>query len=357
MIRRGVFLRQLRSVPIGHKPVLLHVDVPRVQCCDCNCTRRINLVIADHRRSYTRAFARYVIDLTKMMTLRDVAMFLRIGWDCVKEILKNHLTKRFSKPRLRHARYLAIDEIHVGQKQKYLTIVMDQERGAVLFVGDGKGADALEAFWCRLAQSRARIQAVATDMGQAYISAVLEHLPGVPLVFDHFHVVKLMNDALTNIRRDLHSELQDVMHKEVLKGTRWILLKNPENLSSERDEYARLQEALKLNEPLATAYYMKEELRQFWRQPDKRTAEIAIDSWVSRALSSGIRDLIRVGKTVASLRYGILNWYDHPISSGRMEGTNNKIKVLKRRSYGYRDMEFFKLRILAIHEAKYALTG
>ena len=84
---------------------------------------------------------------------------------------------------------------------------------------------------------------------------------------------------------------------------------------------------------------------------------IAIDSWVSRALSSGIRDLIRAGKTVASLRYGILNWYDHPISSGRMEGANNKIKVLKRRAYGYRDMEFFKLRILAIHEAKYALTG
>ena len=76
---------------------------------------------------------------------------------------------------------------------------MDQERGVVLFVGDGKGADALKAFWCRLAQSRAKIQAVATDMGQAYISAVLEHLPGVPLMFDHFYVVKLMNDALTNI--------------------------------------------------------------------------------------------------------------------------------------------------------------
>jgi len=84
------------------------------------------------------------------------------------------------------------------------------------------------------------------------------------------------------------------MHKEVLKDTRWILLKNPENLSLERDEYARLQEALKLNEPLATACYMKEELRQFWRQPDKRTTVIAIDSWVSRALSSGIRDLICV---------------------------------------------------------------
>ena len=357
VIRRGVFLRQLRSVPIGNKPVWIHVDVPRLQCCECNCTRRINLVIADARRSYTRAFARYVIDLAKVMTLLDVSKFLRIGWDCVKEILKNHLRKRFSNPKLRHVRYLAIDEIYVGKRQKYLTIVMDQERGVIIFVGDGKGADALKEFWSRLSRSRAKILAVATDMGQAYISAVLDHLPGVPLVFDPFHVVKLMNEALTNIRRDLHRELQDVMHKDVLKGTRWILLKNPENLSSERNEYARLHEALKLNEPLATAYYMKEELRQFWRQSDKRTTEIAINSWVSRALSSGIRDLIRVGKTVASLRYGILNWYDHPISSGRMEGTNNKIKVLKRSAYGYRDMEFFKLRILAIHEAKYALTG
>ena len=254
-------------------------------------------------------------------------------------------------------RYLAIDEISVRKGHKCLTLMMDLDTGAVLFVGDGKGAEALKPFWTALRRSRAKVQAVATDMSTAYISAVLENLPGVPLVFDHFHMVKLMNETLTQIRRGLHHELKDVLGKNILKGTRWILLKNPEKLSARHDEAARLQEALKLNEPLALSYYMKEDLRQFWSQLDKETARNVIDTWVERALSSGIGPLIRMGNTVAALKFGILNWYDHPISSGRMEGTNNKIKVIKRMAYGYRDMEFFKLRILAIHEAKYSLTG
>ena len=357
VVRRGQHLRKLRSVPIGRKPIWLIVEVPRVHCLACGCTRRIRLVMADSKRSYTRAFARYILDLTKMMTLKDVALLLGIGWDCVKDILKRNLAQRFERPKLNKVRYLAIDEISVKKGHKYLTLVMDLDSGAVLFVGNGKGADALEPFWKQLRCSRAAIQAVATDMGAAYIAAVLENLPGVPLVFDHFHVVKLMNEALTQIRRGLHHELKDVMGKEVLKGTRWILLKNPGNLSSERNEAARLQEALKLNEPLATAYYMKEDLRQFWSQGNKKTAQATVDSWIERARSSGIGPLVRVGNTLAGLKFGILNWYDHPISSGPMEGTNNKIKVLKRMAYGFRDMEFFKLRILAIHEAKYALTG
>jgi transposase len=145
--------------------------------------------------------------------------------------------------------------------------------------------------------------------------------------------------------------------KKVLKGTRWLLLKNPENLSPERDEPAKLQEALEMNKPLATAYYMKEDLRQFWDQQDKAVAETIIKDWIKRAQATGIGPLMRVANTLAGFKFGILNWYEHPISSGRMEGTNNKIKVLKRMAYGYRDIEFFKLRILAIHEAKYALTG
>ncbi len=357
VIRRGVYVRKLRTLPIGRKPIWLRVEVPRVWCALCRCVRRITLGIAEERRSYTLSFARYVLDLTKAMTLKDVALFLGVGWDCVKDILKSNLRRRFARPRLSKVRYLAIDEISVRKGHKYLTLVMDLDSGAVLFVGDGKGAKALEPFWALLRRSRAAIQAVATDLSGAYISAVLENLPGVPLVFDHFHVVKLMNEALSEIRRGLQHELKDVLGKKVLKGTRWILLKNPENLSAEHDEAATLQEALKLNEPLATGYYMKEDLRQFWNQPDRQTAQRVIDSWIERAASSGIGPLIRMGNTVAGHKFGILNWYDHPISSGRMEGTNNKIKVLKRMAYGYRDMEFFKLRILAIHEAKYALTG
>lgn len=194
-------------------------------------------------------------------------------------------------------------------------------------------------------------------MSTAYISAVLTNMPGTPIVFDHFHVVKLMNEKLTKIRRNLHHQLSHAGEKAVLKGTRWILLKNPENLDDKRDEKQRLEEALKVNEPLATAYYMKEDLRQIWGQPNKNEASKVLDDWIARAEASGIGLLMDMGRTMATHRYGILAYYDHPISTGPLEGTNNKIKTMKRQAYGFRDNEFFKLRILGLHETKYALTG
>ena len=336
---------------------MLDVEIPRIFCQKCNCVRQINTVIAQPRKSYTRSFARYVIALSNVMTLKDIAAFLHVGWDLVKDIVKSRLARLFSNPPLRNTRYIAIDEISIQKGRRYITIVLDLEQGNVLFVGDGKGAEALIPFWQRVKKCKCQIMAVSTDLGQAYISSTLENLPGVPLVFDRFHVVKLMNEALTETRRGLYRELKDVMQKDVLKGSRWILLKNPKKLSAAHNEKTRLKEALEFNAPLATAYYMKEDLRQFWEQPDRETAEKVIADWLERASTSGIRPLMKMGNTVAAYKFGILNWYDHPVSSGRLEGTNNKIKVLKRMAYGYRDLEFFKLRILAIHEAKYAFTG
>ena len=149
---------------------------------------------------------------------------------------------------------------------------MDLESGAVVFVGDGKGADALKPFWKRLRPSGAKIEAVAMDMSAAYREAVSTHLPKAKIVFDRFHVMKLFNEKLSDFRRALYREATDVMHKEVLKGTRWLLLKNAENLDAKKDEKQRLEEALALNKPLATAYYLKEDLRQFWEQPGKQFA-------------------------------------------------------------------------------------
>lgn len=357
IVRRGTCIRKLRSVPIGLKPVWIEVEIPRVYCTKCNCVRQINIRFARPRKSYTRAFERYVIELSRVMTIQDIAKLLRVSWDCVKDIVKNRLLRRFSRPSLRNVKYIGIDEISVKKGHKYLTVVMDIEKGNVIYVGNGKGGDALIPFWKRIKQSKCQLLGVSTDLGQAYISAVIDNLPGVPLIFDHFHVVKLMNDTLTEIRRNLYHELKCHMEKSVLKGTRWILIKNPDNLSKKYNEKEKLDEALKLNEPLAKAYYMKEELRQFWMQPSREDAEKLIEDWTQKAWSSGIGKLQKMGNTIAAHRYGILNWYDHKISSGRVEGTNNKIKVLKRMSYGYRDMEFFKLRIMAIHESKYALVG
>ena len=170
-------------------------------------------------------------------------------------------------------------------------------------------------------------------------------------------MVKLFNDRLSDLRRELYREATDVQHKAVLKGTRWLLLKNAEDLDPEKDEKGRLKEALKLNEPLAVASYPKEDLRRFWEQPGKRFATTSPDGWIRRAEASGIKVVQQMARTLAAHRSGLLAYYDVMISSGPMEGTTNKIKTMKRRAYGFRDREFFKLKILAIHETRYELVG
>jgi len=291
------------------------------------------------------------------MTIQDVARHLSVSWDVIKDIQKRDLTKRFAKPGLKHLKTIAIDEIAVRKGHQYLTVVMDMDSGAIVFVGNGKGADALDPFWKRLKRAQADIQAVAMDMSPAYTSAVSANLPKAAIVFDHFHVIKLFNDQLSNLRRELYHEAKDVLQKKVLKGTRWLLLKNPENLNAAKAEKDRLKEALQLNHPLSCAYYLKEDLRQIWLQKSKASAHLVLADWVKRAESSGIKMLVKFSKTIASFRSGILAYYDYRISSGALEGTNNKIKTMKRMAYGFRDMEFFKLKIMAIHETKYALVG
>jgi transposase len=354
---RGHVERRFRTVPIGSKTTIVTLPIPRVECPACGVVRQVEVPFADPRRTYTKAFERYALELSRSMTILDVARHLGVGWDLIKEIQKRDLSRRFAKPKLKHLRRIAIDEIAVGKGHRYLTVVMDLESGAVVFVGDGKGADALKPFWKRLRPSRAKIEAVAMDMSAAYRSAVSKHLPAAKIVFDHFHVVKLFNEKLSELRRALYREATEVMHKDVLKGTRWLLLKNPENLDAKKDEKKRLEEALALNKPLATAYYMKEDLRRLWEQPGKRFATTFLDGWIRRAEASGIKILQQMGKTLAAHRSGLLAYYDAMITSGPMEGTNNKIKTMKRQAYGFRDQEFFKLKILAIHETKYALIG
>jgi len=354
---RGHVERRFRTVPIGSRTILVALPIPRVECPNCGVVRQVEVPFADPRRSYTKAFERYALELSRSMTIRDVARHLSVGWDLIKEIQKRDLSRRFAKPKLKHLQQIAIDEIAVAKGHRYLTVVMDLKSGAVVFVGDGKGADALKPFWKRLRPSRAKIEAVAMDMSVAYRSAVSIHLPKAKIVFDHFHVINLFNEKLSELRRALYREATEVMHKQVLKGTRWLLLKNPENLDAAKNEKQRLEEALALNKPLATAYYMKDELRRFWEQPGKQFATAFLDGWIRRAEASGIKVLQQMGKTLAAYRSGLLAYYDAMITSGPMEGTNNKIKTMKRQAYGFRDQEFFKLKILAIHETKYALIG
>jgi transposase len=357
VVRRGTVERRFRSLPIGQKPVWIVLAIQRVWCCACNLVRQVRINFTNPRYSYTRLFERYALGLSRYMTIKDVASHLNVGWDMIKDIQKRNLEKRFSRPKLKHIKKLAIDEISIGAGHSYLTIVLDLDSGAVVFVGDGKGTDALIPFWSRLKRSGATIEAVAIDMSRAYIQAVRENLPDAVVVFDHFHVIKLYNDRLSDFRRQLFNQIDDPQKKQVIKGTRWLLLKNPENLNADREEPNRLKAALELNQPLTAAYYMKEDLRQVWKQPDKETAKDFLIDWVYRAGGSMIPMLAKMARTIAKHFDGILDYYDFPISTGPLEGTNNKFKTMKRQAYGFRDNQFFKLKIMALHETKYALVG
>ena len=290
------------------------------------------------------------------MTIRDVADHLFVSWDTIKEIQAQHLQRRFGKPKLHKLKQIAIDEINIGKGHRYLTIVLDLLSGAVVFVGDGKGADALKPFWQRLRRAHAKIEAVATDMSPAYVRAVRDNLRRAVHVFDHFHVIKLYNDKLSAFRRQLFHELT-AAGQQLLKGVRWLLLKNPENLDPRKKEPQRLERALRLNEPLALVYYLKEDLRQLWLQESKSLARRFLQDWLAQARASGIRMLEQFADTLEEHQEGILNYYDYRISTGPLEGTNTKIQLMKRQAYGYRDQGFLKLKILGIHETRYALIG
>jgi transposase len=357
VIRRGEQERWLRHVPIGRDCTWLIVKLPRVACRQCGLVRQIKIGLADARRGYTHAFERYVLELVRCMTIQDVARHVSLGWDVVKDIQKRYLQRHYARPPVKQLRRIGIDEICVGRGYRFVTLVLDLDSGAIVFVGEGKKAAALRPFWRRIRRAKARLKAVAMDLSVAYQLAVREQLPEAVIVFDRFHVVKLLNEKLTALRRDLYRQATDGLHKQVLKGTRWLLLKNPENLDPVRGEPGRLREALRLNEALAAAYYLKEDLRQIWEQLGKFAARMKLWDWYHQAQASGVRQLQEFARTLLAHAEGILAWYDHPISNGPLEGMNNKIKTMNRQHYGLRDQEFFKLKLYHLHHTKYALVG
>ena len=243
---------------------------------NCARIRQVRVGFADERRTYTQVFERYALELSRHMTILDVARHLDVGWDLIKDIQKTRSAASASlRPKLKDLRQIAIDEIAIGKGHRYLTLVLDLDTGAVVFVGDGKGAEALKPFWRRLKRRRAQgSKPWPWTCRQPTSRPSQKTLPKATIVFDHFHVVKLFNDKLSGLSsRALATKPRGELEKKVLKGTRWLLLKNPENLDEERNEPQRLEEALELNQPLATAYYMKEDLRQFWAQRTRKACQ------------------------------------------------------------------------------------
>ena len=350
-VKNGYRFRDFVGLPIGGKKVIIRMKVQRYKCKDCDFDQQERIPFATGSRSYTHRFARYVVDLLRGMTLQDVSNHLGVSWDTVKDIHSTYLERHYSPPSLEGVENVGIDEFAVRKGHVYKTIVVDLDSGRILYVGEGKGTDSLTGFWKKVKRKGVRIRHVATDLSTAFIASVMENCPEATLVFDHFHVIKLMNEKLDDIRRKAYSMEKDVNKRKVLKGTRYLLLGNGADIFDKQYK-TRLDNALAMNEPLSKAYYLKEQLREIWMQPMKSMAEDVLDDWVRQAEQSKIPQLMKMAVTMKAYRRGILAWYDCHLSTAKIEGINNKIKVMKRNAYGFRDDRYFTLRLYALHDCR-----
>ena len=351
----GSRMRDILGVPSGLRKTVLRVRIRRYRCRRCGHVWQDSVPFASGNRHYSHRFAQYVVELLKSCTVKSAASLLQVSWDTVKRIHKEYLRRRYSPPPLKGVRNIGIDEFSVRRGSDFRTIVVDLDTGRIVHVGKGRGGDALLPFWRRVKRLGVRIRHVATDLSAAFIASVLENAPGAKLVFDHFHVVKLMNEALDDVRRSLYRHERSVMRRRVLLGTRYLLLRNAEDVLDPKYR-TRLDNTLAMNEPLSKAYYMKEALRGIWMQPTKDEAEKELYAWVEQARQSKVSRLGRMAATLMARRTGILAWYDCRFSTAKVEGINNKIKVLKRNAYGFRDDKYFKLRLFALHDSNIHLN-
>jgi transposase len=301
-----------------------------------------------------KVFERYIVELCAIGTIKAVAAFLGVGWDMVKGIFKEDLRRRLKKRKLTGVRYIAVDEFAVRKGHRYMTVVMDLETGQILHVAHGKDAAALTPFLKRLRRQKIKLRAVAMDMSPAYMQAVREVFPEVDIVHDPYHVVVLVNRAIDETRKDMYRYLTGEQ-RGVIKGARFLLLRSLESLNEESlDKLAHIME---LNEPLYQAYLLKEELRWFWNITNAELAEQFLETWAEEAYATGIKRFQKLADSLLRHKDGLLSYFSHRISTGPLEGLNNKIKVLKRQAYGFRDDEYFKLRLYFLHDDTPAFAG
>lgn len=295
----------------------------------------------------TKRMAQSVARLCKILAIKHVAEHFGLRWDAVKAIDKAAMEAELGGPDFSGVTILLIDEFALRKGHRYATVVMDGLSKRVLWVGKGRGREDIRPFFELLGEEGCkRIQAVGIDMSAAFEGEVRSQCPQAEVVFDLFHVVmKYGREVIDRVRVDEANRLkQDKETRRVVKGAKWLLLRNWENLPDE-DAKVRLNELLEANQALMTVYLLKDDLKQLWDYKREGWARRAWNDWLDRARSSGIAPLITFAENLAKRLDGILAHCRFAIHTSLIEGVNNKIKLLKRIGYGYRDDAYFFLKI------------
>ncbi len=336
-------LRMLRDLNIADSQTWLQVNYRKIWCDHCGGVRVEQLSFADASKRVTRRLAQYIYDLCKIMTVQDVADHLDLNPKTVKSIDKTFLEKEYGVTDCDNLRILAIDEIATRKGHNYMTVVMDYMTGRVIWMGENRNKETLDAFFAEMTdEQKNAIEAVAIDMWDPFINRVKHHIPDAKIVFDFFHVVQAFGRVIDEVRRQEYAKATD-QEKEILKGSKYLLLKNEENLKDSQKEH--LEKVLELNSTLSTLYILKDYLKLVYFYSDRDIVKETLDQWCQMAETL---DNATVNAFVRKLRnheYGILEHADYPIGTSILEGVNNKIKVIKRKAYGFHDMDYFTLKV------------
>jgi transposase len=337
--------RWVRDLKLAEHEVLLEVPHRRCYCRTCQRTRAEALDFVARFARVTTRLARFVAELCKVLSVTDVARHLRLDWKLVKRCDRAALEAEFGETKTGGLRLLAVDEIAIKKGHRYMTVVLDYETGRVVWLGEGRKTETLAGFFKHMtAQERAQVEAVAMDMWRPFEQAVRENLPNARIIYDLFHVVATYSrEVLDPVRTAAYRQAADSEERRFIKGSRFVLYKNEENLTPA--QRPRLHDLLRVNEDIATAYLLKDALKEIWRTRRPWAARRALRRWCELATESGLKPLIRFADKLLRHARGIIAHAVYPIHTSRLEGINNRIKVLKRVAYGFHDPVYFSLKV------------
>lgn len=341
-------VRRVRDLPLFQYRVVLVVPRRRVWCLQCGSPQLERLSWLSRYQRVTDRLADACGQLLRAASVQAVASFYSLGWHTVKAIDKAHLQAALAEPDWEQIRFLAMDEFALHKGHRYATVVVNPANQQVLWLGEGRSRETARAFFAQLpAGVVERIEAVAIDMTTAYELEIKAHCPNAEIVFDLFHVVaKYGREVIDRVRVDEANRLrQERGARKVIKSSRWLLLRNRDHLDS--SQQVHLQELLASNQSLLAVYLLRDELRRLWHYHRQGWAEKAWAQWYLQAQQSGIPALQRFAERLKLYWHGIVTRCRYKLNTSVVEGINNTIKVIKRRAYGYRDQEYFFLKIRA----------
>lgn len=334
--------RRVRDLSVVNTPVFIAFTSYQLDCA-CGYNGYETLSFVDEYSRYTRRFEERVVILCVKMTIKDAASELGISWDAVKNIDKKHLRKYLIPLDEAHPTSIGIDEIAYEKGQHYLTVVRDGDLGKVIWVGEGRKKESLDEFFKALGPAKSwAIKRVVMDMWDPYIASVRANTDAL-IIFDKFHIAKKINEAVDAVRKQEFAKA-DPSERKAMKHKRFLILARRKNLDEEKRE--TLRELITINTTLEIAYLLKEQVLDIFDERNREVALSRLAKWFRNVADAGIESFDAVVKTMQHYIYGIINYFDCPLTNAASEGFNNKINVIKRRAYGFRDLEYFKLKIL-----------